>query len=55
MGDDFEFMKKNKEEWKKQLDARFQDIERYIDNHLEKSKIVNSLSQTRQKEQTIPF
>ena len=28
MGEDFEFMKKNKEEWRKQLDARFQDIER---------------------------
>lgn len=28
MGEDFEFMKKSKEEWKKQLDARFQDIER---------------------------
>lgn len=28
MGEDFEFMKKNKEEWKKQLDAHFQDIER---------------------------
>lgn len=26
MGEDFEFMKKSKEEWKKQLDARFQDI-----------------------------
>lgn len=23
---DFDVMKKNKEEWKKQLDARFQDI-----------------------------
>lgn len=29
MGEDFEFMKKSKEEWKKQLDGRFQDIERY--------------------------
>jgi hypothetical protein len=29
MGEDFEFMKKNREEWKKQLDAKFQDIERY--------------------------
>jgi hypothetical protein len=29
MSEDFEFMKKNREEWKKQLDARFQDIERY--------------------------
>ena len=28
MGDDFDFMKKSREEWKKQLDARFQDIER---------------------------
>ena len=28
MGEDFEYMKKNKEEAKKQLDARFQDIER---------------------------
>ena len=28
MGEDFEFMKKNKEESRKQLDARFQDIER---------------------------
>lgn len=28
MGEDFQFMKKSKEEWKKQLDARFQDIER---------------------------
>jgi hypothetical protein len=29
MNEDFEFMKKNREEWKKQLDAKFQDIERY--------------------------
>lgn len=28
MSDDFEFMKKSREEWKKQLEARFQDIER---------------------------
>ena len=26
MGEDFEFMKKSREEWRKQLDARFQDI-----------------------------
>lgn len=29
MSDDFDYMKKNREEWKKQLEARFQDIERY--------------------------
>jgi hypothetical protein len=29
MNEDFEFMKKNREEWKKQLDAKFSDIERY--------------------------
>jgi len=29
MTDDFDFMKRNREEAKKQLDARFQDIERY--------------------------
>jgi hypothetical protein len=28
MGEDFEFMKKSREERNKQLDARFQDIER---------------------------
>lgn len=30
MSEDFDFMKKSREEWKKQLDARFQDIERYL-------------------------
>lgn len=30
MSEDFEYMKKNREEWKKQLEARFQDIERYL-------------------------
>lgn len=30
MSDDFDFMKKSREEWKKQLQARFQDIERYL-------------------------
>ena len=29
MNEDFDYMKKSREEWKKQLDARFQDIERY--------------------------
>lgn len=29
MTDDFDFMKRNREESKRQLDARFQDIERY--------------------------
>ena len=29
MNEDYEFMKRNKEEAKKQLDARFQDIDRY--------------------------
>lgn len=28
MSDDFDYMKKSREEWKKQLEARFQDIER---------------------------
>ena len=36
MGEDFDFMKKSREEWKKQLDARFQDIERYPSFHPEK-------------------
>lgn len=36
MESDFDFMKKNKEEWKKQLDARFQDIEKYVWFKIEK-------------------
>lgn len=33
-------MKKGKEEWKKQLEARFQDIEKYLICYAEKYKIV---------------
>ena len=40
-------MKKSREEWKKQLDARFQDIERYVINHSEKYKTANSTSPTK--------
>lgn len=40
MTEDFDFMKRNKEEAKKQLDARFQDIERY--RHSPFRKIQNS-------------
>jgi hypothetical protein len=29
MTDDFDYMKRNREEAKKQLDARFQDVERF--------------------------
>lgn len=49
MGEDFDFMKKSREEWKKQLDARFQDIERYIPNHAGKSTAANSILPTRPK------
>lgn len=42
MNEDFDFMKKNKEEWKKQLDAHFQDIERYFIGYLEKYNQANS-------------
>ena len=55
MGEDFDYMKKSREEWKKQLDARFQDIERYIYHHLEKYRAANSTSQTRQNEPTILY
>lgn len=49
MGEDFEFMKKGREEWKKQLDARFQDIERYPIDNLGKFKAANSILPTRPK------
>ena len=42
MGEDFDFMKKSREEWKKQLDARFQDIERYSPYYSGKYRAVNS-------------
>lgn len=54
MGEDFEYMKKNKEEWKKQLDAHFQDIERYSPAYTEKSKIVSSISPAKPNAPTIP-
>jgi thiamine biosynthesis lipoprotein ApbE len=54
MGEDFDFMKKSREEWKKQLDARFQDIDRYFDHYSGKSKVVSSISPTKQREPMIP-
>jgi len=48
-------MKKSREEWKKQLDARFQDIDRYDHLHTEKSKAASSTSPAKQKEPTILF
>ena len=47
MGEDFDFMKKSREEWKKQLDARFQDIERYPSFHPEKYKAASNTSLTK--------
>ena len=44
MGEDFDFMKKSREEWKKQLDARFQDIERYSPHYSGKYRVANSTS-----------
>jgi hypothetical protein len=55
MGEDFDFMKKSKEEWKKQLDGRFQDIERYKVLDAEKLRGVGSILQLRPREQTIRY
>jgi len=55
MGEDFEFMKKSKDEWKKQLDARFQDIERYDLPNPEKSKAASSTLPTKLNAPMIPF
>lgn len=53
MGEDFEFMKKSKEEWKKQLDGRFQDIERYQVLDAGKLREVGSILPLRPREPTI--
>ena len=55
MSDDFDYMKKNREEYKKQLEARFQDIERYSKNNLGKFRIANNSLPMKPNEQTIPF
>lgn len=53
MGEDFNFMKKNRQEWKKQLDARFQDIERFIASNLERLKAQSSIFQVNRSGQQI--
>ena len=53
MGEDFDFMKKSREEWKKQLDARFQDIDRYFLPHSEKYKAASNILPTKLKEPMI--
>ena len=47
-------MKKNKEEWKKQLDAHFQDIERYPSPHPGKSNPASSTSPPKPNAPTTP-
>ena len=42
MSEDFDYMKKNREEWKKQLEARFQDIERYMASDAGKYKTASN-------------
>jgi hypothetical protein len=50
MNEDFEFMKKNREEWKKQLDAKFQDIERYSYASMQENRKQQTVHSKRSKE-----
>ena len=43
MSEDFDYIKKNREEWKKQLEAKFRDIERSLESDVGTYKTASNL------------